>query len=79
MQEDSRTRARASHSLAYVHWASVQGENHVPALGKGLQHFREEADKIDERVRIGPTALAPQDEDVVSSQMPSQCIEKQHA
>ena len=59
MQEDARARASASHSLAEVRWASVQGQNHVPVLGKGLQHLRKEADKIDERVRIGPTALAP--------------------
>ena len=36
MQEDARTRASASHSLAEMHWASVQGENHVPVLGEGL-------------------------------------------
>ena len=59
MQEDARTRASASNSLAKVHWASVQGESHVPVMGKGLQHLRKEVGKIDERVRIGPTALAP--------------------
>ena len=60
-QEDARTRASASRFLAEVHWASVQGENHVAALGKGPQQFRKDLDKLDERVRIGPNALAPQD------------------
>ena len=38
MQEDAGMRASESDSRAQVHWASVQGENNVAALGKGLQH-----------------------------------------
>ena len=54
MQEDARTHASASQSLAEVRRASVQVENHVPVLGNGLQHFRKEAEKIDERVQPWP-------------------------
>ena len=61
-----------SHYATDVRRGRVHGQNHMPSLGDGLQHFGEEPHTFHRRVRVGPTALAPQRADVVCVQVPTQ-------
>jgi enolase len=71
MHENASAGTSASEFLAEVHWTSVQGKSHAVGLGEGLEHFGEELQQYKAAFRVRPAPLAPEDEDIVSTQAPS--------